>query len=326
MAKPDWSELQDRFLSEHAESGVSPKEWCESQGLNYATARRYIKKPAQSAQKSAQRKTRSAQKLECAESLTVSNELTSQQQIFVAEYLKDGNATQAAARAGYSDPNYGRQLMTNPNVSKAIAEQQQKSLARTIGTADEILAQMWQLATFDANDLTQYRRGCCRHCWGIDHNYQWTEYEYRQAAEKAERMGKEPPDDSGGLDYNRTIDPNPDCPVCSGEGVGRVYMQDTRKLSPIARLAYSGTKVTKGGIEVVSISREKMFEAIIKRMGLSDSEITQKLQQLELERRQLEIEKLRKEISAQGSDQPITRMEVVIVGENNQNDPDATTG
>lgn len=72
MVKPDWSELQDRFLSEHAESGVSPKEWCESQGLNYATARRYIKKPAQSAQKSAQRKTRSAQKLECAEAPTIS--------------------------------------------------------------------------------------------------------------------------------------------------------------------------------------------------------------------------------------------------------------
>lgn len=53
MAKPDWGELQQRFLSEHAKTGVSPKEWCEAQGLNYATARRYIKKPtAQTAQKS----------------------------------------------------------------------------------------------------------------------------------------------------------------------------------------------------------------------------------------------------------------------------------
>jgi hypothetical protein len=51
MAKPDWGELQQRFLSEHAATGVSPKEWCEAQGLNYATARRYIKKPsAQTAQ------------------------------------------------------------------------------------------------------------------------------------------------------------------------------------------------------------------------------------------------------------------------------------
>lgn len=36
MAKPDWGELQQRFLSEHAATGVSPKEWCEAQGLNYA--------------------------------------------------------------------------------------------------------------------------------------------------------------------------------------------------------------------------------------------------------------------------------------------------
>jgi len=57
MAKPDWGELQQRFLSEHAATGVSPKEWCEAQGLNYATARRYIKKPsAQTAQKPAQKK------------------------------------------------------------------------------------------------------------------------------------------------------------------------------------------------------------------------------------------------------------------------------
>lgn len=45
MAKPDWGELQRRFLSDHAATGVSPKDWCEAQGLNYATARRYIKNP-----------------------------------------------------------------------------------------------------------------------------------------------------------------------------------------------------------------------------------------------------------------------------------------
>ena len=56
MAKPDWGELQQRFLSDHAATGVSPKDWCEAQGLNYATARRYIKKPtAQTAQNPAQK-------------------------------------------------------------------------------------------------------------------------------------------------------------------------------------------------------------------------------------------------------------------------------
>ncbi|HGN3019020.1 TPA: hypothetical protein ACKR4E_006464, partial [Pseudomonas aeruginosa] len=65
--KPDWGTLQQQFLTEHAISGISPKEWCEDQGLNYATARRYIKKPtAQSAQKIAQKKLRTTHDKECA--------------------------------------------------------------------------------------------------------------------------------------------------------------------------------------------------------------------------------------------------------------------
>ncbi len=43
MAKPDWGTLQQQFLAAHAESGISPKEWCEEQGLKYSTAKRYIK-------------------------------------------------------------------------------------------------------------------------------------------------------------------------------------------------------------------------------------------------------------------------------------------
>lgn len=62
MAKPDWGSLQQRFLSDHAKTGISPKDWCEAQGLNYSSARRYIKKSgAQSAQTSAHNKLRTAQ-------------------------------------------------------------------------------------------------------------------------------------------------------------------------------------------------------------------------------------------------------------------------
>lgn len=43
MAKPDWGALQHQFLAEHAKSGISPKDWCEAQELNYASAKRYIK-------------------------------------------------------------------------------------------------------------------------------------------------------------------------------------------------------------------------------------------------------------------------------------------
>ncbi|WP_426758257.1 phage tail tape measure protein, partial [Enterobacter cloacae complex sp. 413K2] len=195
---------------EHAATGVSPKEWCEAQGLNYATARRYIKKT--SAQKPAQKKMRTAQKDKSANELVDDDGLTAQQRLFVAEYLKDNNATAAAARAGYSDPNYGRQLITNPNVAQAIAHQQKASIARTLGGADEVLAQMWQLATFDANQLSQYRRGACRYCWGFGHQYQWrdmVEFEEKRL-EALERKSREPLD-VGGYGYDHTREANPGC-------------------------------------------------------------------------------------------------------------------
>ncbi|KFC98260.1 terminase small subunit [Leclercia adecarboxylata] len=304
MAKPDWGVLQQRFLSDHAVTGVSPKEWCEAQGLNYATARRHIKKPtAQTAQKTAQKKVRTAQKEKCAVEL-VDIKLSAKVKRFIAEYLKDNNATAAAARAGYSDPNYGRQLITNPNVAQAIAQQQKASIERTLGSADEVLSQMWQLATFDANQLSQYRRGACRYCWGFGHHYQWRDaVEFDEALAKVEgKEGVKPPEDPGGYGYDHNRDPNPDCPRCNGDGIGQPYFADTRKLPPDAALAYSGVKLGKNGVEITAISRERMYEAVMKRLGLADSEFAQRLQQIEIERRQLEVEKLRKELAADPDD------------------------
>ena len=317
MSKPDWGVLQQRFLSDHAVTGVSPKDWCEAQGLNYATARRYIKKPsAQTAQKPAQKKMRTAQKDKSANELVDDDGLTAQQRLFVAEYLKDGNATQAAIRAGYSKKSaeqIGYQLLKKTSVAQAIAQQQKASIARTLGSADEVLEQMWQLATFDANQLSQYRRGACRYCWGFGHHYQWRDMvEFEEQRLKAlERKGKEPVD-VGGYGYDHNREPNPACPRCNGDGIGQPYFADTRKLPPDAALAYSGVKLGKHGVEITAISRERMYEAVMKRLGLADSEFAQRLQQIEIERRQLEIEKLRKEMAGDGDDDEPTPVQINI--------------
>ncbi|MFV9258407.1 terminase small subunit [Citrobacter freundii] len=313
MAKPDWGELQQRFLSDNAATGVSPKEWCEAQGLNYATARRYIKKPsAQTAQKPAQKKVRTAQKEQSAEEL-VDIKLSAKVKRFIVEYLKDNNATAAAERAGYSDPNYGRQLITNPNVAQAIAQQQKASIVRTLGSADEVLAQMWQLATFDANQLSQYRRGACRYCWGFGHQYQWRDMvEFEERRLEATERDKREPEDVGGYGYDHTQEPNPECPRCNGDGIGQPFFADTRKLSATAALAYSGVKLGKHGVEITAISRERMYEALMKRLGLADSEFAQKLQQIEIERRKLEVEKLRKDLAGDGDDEEPTPVQINI--------------
>ncbi|HHT8267835.1 TPA: terminase small subunit [Enterobacter ludwigii] len=313
MAKPDWGELQQRFLSEHAATGVSPKEWCEAQGLNYATARRYIKKP--SAQ-TAQKKMRTAQKDKSANELVDDDGLTAQQRLFVAEYLKDGNATQAAIRAGYSKKSaeqIGYQLLQKTSVAQSIAQQQKASIARTLGGADEVLAQMWQLATFDANQLSQYRRGACRYCWGFGHHYQWRDaVEFEEKRLEAVERDRREPEDSGGYGYDHNREPNPECPRCNGDGIGQPYFPDTRKLPAVTRLAYSGVKVGKNGIEITAISRERMFEAVMKRLGLADSEFAQKLQQIEIERRKLEVEKLRKDLAGDGDDDEPTPVQINI--------------
>lgn len=61
MAKQDWGAIQKLFLAEYAKTKISPKEWCEANGYNYATARRHIKIPAQGKENKAQKKMRSAQ-------------------------------------------------------------------------------------------------------------------------------------------------------------------------------------------------------------------------------------------------------------------------
>ncbi len=314
MAKPDWGELQQRFLSEHAVTGVSPKEWCEAQGLNYASARRYIKKPAaQSAQKPVQKKVRTAQ-IESSAKELLDAKLSPKLKRFIAEYLKDQNATAAAERAGYSDPNYGRQLIANPNVAQAIAQQQKASIARTLADADEVLTQMWQLATFDANQLSQYRRGACRYCWGYGHHYQWRDaVEFDEETAKVEgREGARLPQDTGGYGYDHNREPNPECPRCNGDGIGQPYFPDTRKLPQVSRLAYCGVKVGKNGVEITAISRERMFEAVMKRLGLVDSKFAQRLQHIEIERRQLEVEKLRKELAGDSDDDEPTPVQINI--------------
>ncbi|HDO1314689.1 terminase [Aeromonas veronii] len=62
MAKTDWSSVAAQYQSAYAKTGISPKVWCEQHGLNYQSARRYIKvSDAQTDEKIAQPSVRSAQ-------------------------------------------------------------------------------------------------------------------------------------------------------------------------------------------------------------------------------------------------------------------------
>ncbi len=300
MARPDWGSLQEEFLADHAQSSISPKDWCEAKGLNYSSAKRYIK--IANAQKNVKAKTANShiEKVEkSVEELMDEDGINHQQATFVVEYLKDKNGTQAAIRAGYSEKTAKAQaarLLSNVNVSSAIKKQLKALAIRTLINADEIVANMWQVATLDMREISELRRGCCRHCWGESHGYQWTEEEYDRACERAEAREKPAPALRGGLGYVRTREPNEDCPVCGGEGEAREYFHDSRNLSPVAVQAFNGVKRTKDGIEILTLDRAAMYDRVMKHIGMLDSPAAKRIQNLEAEKREIENSKLRAEI------------------------------
>lgn len=71
--------------------------------------------------------------------------LTKKQAAFVAEYLVDLNATQAAIRAGYSKKSAARigvELLNKTQVSDAIQKAREQQEKRTLITADYVLSNL----------------------------------------------------------------------------------------------------------------------------------------------------------------------------------------
>jgi|SRR5215471_3025720 len=77
---------------------------------------------------------------------------TPKQGVFVQEYLKDLNATQAAIRAGYSEKtagSVGHDLLKKPEIQTAIQAAMDARSERTEITADRVLQEIARLAFVD---------------------------------------------------------------------------------------------------------------------------------------------------------------------------------
>lgn len=206
--------------------------------------------------------------------------LSPQRREFVEQYQIDANATQAAIRAGYSPKSArtdGPRLLGNAVIAEAIRVLQADRLDRMSVEADTIVSHLFAIATVDAGEISQYRRTCCRHCWGQDFGYQRTPAEYRahekrwqDAAAKARAKGLPEPsfDEEGGLGFNGTRAPNPDCPECHGEGIGAAHFSDTRRLSPAGRLLFGGVEIGQQGLKVLMQSQERARETLLRITGL----------------------------------------------------------
>ena len=82
--------------------------------------------------------------------------LTPKQEKFVAEYLVDLNATQAAIRSGYSVKTataIGTENLRKPQIADAIAVKQGKALRKLDISVERILLERARLAFFDPRKL-----------------------------------------------------------------------------------------------------------------------------------------------------------------------------
>lgn len=324
MAKPDWGALQHQFLAEHAKTGISPKDWCQAQGLNYASAKRYIKVTSYGAksQKEAAKKNANSQKRKHAQesikpepevqkktaperSVTPLSEpddfgLSDQQMIF-AQHVLDGKTRVEAYRlAGYKCDGENAyfaasQVYRNIKVRRYIYAMRKERQTRYSAELDDVIAQLNAIINADPNEISQYRRVNCRYCWGFGHQYQWRDaVEFEEAEEEAKAKEKPAPRDDGGYGYNQTLDPNPDCPRCNGEGRGEAVFADTRDIEGDAIHLLHGVKLGKFGIEILTADKDSARKELSRLILLRNT--SERQAQLDIERLELQNEKLKREI------------------------------
>ena len=320
MSRPDWGALQQEYIAEYTRSGISPVAWCEARGLNYATARRYIKKTPKNAQTEMRKTAQKSAQKKSAQTAQKRNEKSQEKKPVFDAGLNEGDAeefsfcpdefgisdqqakfamlvaqgkkpTEAYRLAGYegqgatANSNASR-MLRNARVYRAISYFRNQYQKRYTADLDLLVSQ-----------LTQFRRVNCRYCWGENHLYQWRDIaEFDKAAAQASRDGKPEPE-YGGLGFVDNAIPNPDCPKCCGEGTGQLYMADTTLLDGDARQLYAGSKLGKYGVEILLEDKAAARRELLRLLSAGRALCADKrLQELEIERRRIENQKLRKEI------------------------------
>jgi phage terminase small subunit len=196
------------------------------------------------------------------------SDLNERQRKFCEEYILDLNAKAAALRAGYAEGGQQYALMRLPHIKAYIEYLFEERAKRLSIKADDVLSRLWSMATCDVNELIQYRRHCCRFCYGESNRYQWTDAEFERAVLEAKNRGYPKPEAPGGSGYDRSKDPSPDCPECKGQGTGEVFATDTRKVSPEARMLYAGAKVGRDGLEIKIHDQVRLLELVGKHIGM----------------------------------------------------------
>jgi len=179
------------------------------------------------------------------------------------------------------------ELKNKPKIAARLKELRDRSVSDTIEHVRKMVQDASSVADADPNQVMQYQHNNCRHCFGIDHKWQWKNpmefsnavaaaaqrnaaaEEHNAATENPKMHQKlEPmPTDDGGYGFILDKRPNPECPVCLGEGLHRVWIADTRTLGPNEQKLFAGIKQTRDGIEVKIADQHAARDQLARLLG-----------------------------------------------------------
>jgi phage terminase small subunit len=80
-------------------------------------------------------------------------QLRHRQQLFVHHYLLCGNASKAAEKAGYANPNSGHQLIRNSKVKRYLQAQSDRLAEKFAATKERIIQELCRIAYLDPAEL-----------------------------------------------------------------------------------------------------------------------------------------------------------------------------
>jgi phage terminase small subunit len=218
--------------------------------------------------------------------------MNDQMRAFAAEYTVDFSGKNAAIRAGYAEKSAAvtaSRLLDRPDVQELLQQRMARIEAKTEINSERVIREAWGIATADVNELVEFRRRCCRHCYGIDFGYQRTVQEIsrdraKYNAERNKAIAKDPNcvgtyedfDEMGGDGYDARKPPVADCTHCWGDGVGDALFKATGAVSPSARSLYAGVKQTKDGYQMLLVDKLGAMEKLMKHLGLYETDNKQK--------------------------------------------------
>lgn len=205
-------------------------------------------------------------------------------EIFIRQYRIHRNATQAYREAGYQATTSASQgayeTLRLPYVQARIAELDAADLAALDVKGTDVTRRLVNIAFADIANMTTLHAGACRYCWGVEHRYQWrTPREFSEAVEQhmlkgeAYQANHPAPDNEGGYGYRATMDPNPDCPECDGQGITQVRFKNTRDMTAAERAVFAGVEQTQHGIKYRLNSQPDALVTIAKTLKMFKDEM-----------------------------------------------------